>query len=54
VSEDRFQYLRKGDTHLAGEIESLEWLKSVPRVYGKDRAIKDLKTDKESADAAEE
>jgi hypothetical protein len=35
-------YLKKSDTHLAGETESKDWLKSVPHVYGLDRQIKDL------------
>jgi hypothetical protein len=42
TDDDHFHFLRKGDLHLAGETESRDWLKSVPKVYGLGRQIKDL------------
>jgi hypothetical protein len=44
MSDDRdhFQYQKKSDTHLAGETESREWLKSTPTVYGINRALQGM------------
>jgi hypothetical protein len=43
MSDDRTSYyLRKSDTHLAGETESRDWLKSVPKVYGLDRPLQGM------------
>jgi hypothetical protein len=40
--EERTHYLRKADTHLAGETESRDWLKSVPRVVGLNRPLQGM------------
>jgi hypothetical protein len=39
---DHFQHLKRSDTHLAGETESRDWLKSVPRVYGIARQLQGM------------
>jgi hypothetical protein len=40
--DDHYRHLKKGDTHLAGETESVDWLKSVPLVAGIDRPLQGM------------
>jgi hypothetical protein len=42
MDDDHFYYLRKSDTHLAGETESREWLKGVPHVVGLNRPLQGM------------
>jgi hypothetical protein len=37
-------HLKKADTHLAGETESVSWLKAVPNVAGLDRPLQGMGT----------
>jgi hypothetical protein len=42
MDNERSYFLRKADTHLRGETESRDWLKSVPRVVGLDRPLQGM------------
>jgi hypothetical protein len=43
MDEDRTHFLRQADTHLAGETESVAWLKGVPyEVHGIDRPLQGM------------
>jgi hypothetical protein len=42
--DDHFRHLKKADTHLQGETESRDWLKSTPKVYGADRVPRGMGT----------
>jgi hypothetical protein len=39
---DHFQHLKRSDTHLAGETESHDWLKSTPTVFGINRPLQGM------------
>jgi hypothetical protein len=40
--DDHYRHLRRGDTHLQGETESIAWLKAVPPVVGLDRPLQGM------------
>jgi hypothetical protein len=42
--DDRYRHLKRADTHLAGRTESVDWLKSTPRVHGIDRPLQGMGT----------